>query len=340
VIKEVVPAMEKRIAALNVTVTQSRKGVKNVIKSWWRKPREAEERNNTQGGGGGVQYRYDQIENQILTLADATFVMKDYETALSMFRLVKDDFKADKALLYQGSCHIMIAICLVVMDSDLRNTKREAESSLREALLLFQTAQQQQGNRRKEVTLATRMATHTAFLLADVLSNTGRHREAADVLVRASRDESYLSSAILLEQASWLFKANTLDRKFAFHVILSGIKFHSCQLEQHAVRCFSAARYLYEGTNWVHIQDYIQAHLAKNLTSEGNVEGALRCYLNIVSAGRQSSDRQARFITDFINTFMANPDKLPQGGRHKRGGCGSFFFFFFFFFCSLPPTPI
>ena len=42
----------------------------------------------------GVRYRFDTIEAQIRLLADTTFSMRDYETALSMYRLARDDFKS------------------------------------------------------------------------------------------------------------------------------------------------------------------------------------------------------------------------------------------------------
>ena len=61
---EVIPVMEKRIFNLNHHVSNVRKGMKNVIKSWWRKPKDEAERNQS-----GVQYRYDQIESQIRLLA-------------------------------------------------------------------------------------------------------------------------------------------------------------------------------------------------------------------------------------------------------------------------------
>lgn len=110
-IKEVVPAMEKRVTTLNTTVSSTRKGVKNVLKSWWRKPREASDDRNSSGAGGGqVQYRFDQIENQILLLADSAFVMKDVDTALSNYRLVRDDFKSDKAFIHQGCCQVCCAL--------------------------------------------------------------------------------------------------------------------------------------------------------------------------------------------------------------------------------------
>jgi len=177
VTKEVVPAMEKRVATLNSTVSNSRKGMKNVIKSWWRKPREAEDR----GAHQGAQYRYDQIESQILLLADSALVMKDYETALSNYRLVRDDFKSDKALLHQGCCQVMVASCLQVLEGDGRSARREMEASLRDACASFHASQQAPSGLR-EVTLATRLATYASLLLADLLGQqSGRHRDAAEV---------------------------------------------------------------------------------------------------------------------------------------------------------------
>ena len=252
-VKEIVPAMEKRMATLNSAVSSSRKGVKNVIKSWWRKPKEAEA-----SSAAGVQYRYESIENQILLLADSALVMKDLETAHSNYRLVRDDFKSDKAFLHQGCTQVMIAHCLAVLEAGEggRTRSREIESSLREAAAAFQTAQQ--GGRR-EVTVATRHATQASFLLADLLgSQPGRHRDAAEVLVRASQDESHLSAAVLLEHAAWLYREHKFDRKFAFNIIFAGLKYHGAGLEQHAVRCFTVPRHIFHGTKWVHIQDYVQ----------------------------------------------------------------------------------
>ena len=57
-------------------MADARKGVKNVLKSFWRKPREE---GSALGGGTGtgiVRYRFDRIESQILLLADTCFLIK------------------------------------------------------------------------------------------------------------------------------------------------------------------------------------------------------------------------------------------------------------------------
>ena len=75
---------------LNTTVSNSRKGMKNVIKSWWRKPRDVEDRSSD-----SVDYRHDQIEVKFYS-GRLSIVMKDYDTTLSMYRMVRDDFKLIK----------------------------------------------------------------------------------------------------------------------------------------------------------------------------------------------------------------------------------------------------
>jgi len=93
--QEILPCIERRLAVLNKQVSDSRKGFKNVVKSFWRKPRDEAESSR-----GGLKYRYDKIESQILLLADTSFMIRDYETALTMYKYVRDDYKSDKVRGY------------------------------------------------------------------------------------------------------------------------------------------------------------------------------------------------------------------------------------------------
>jgi ER-Golgi trafficking TRAPP I complex 85 kDa subunit len=96
-----------------------------VLKSWWRKPgtnpgssgvngSSGESQYGPSSGGlaaatpssGGystgdrynsdsyaVQYPHDSVQSCIRLLADSTFIMQDYDTAYSMYRMARDDFK-------------------------------------------------------------------------------------------------------------------------------------------------------------------------------------------------------------------------------------------------------
>ena len=127
--KIVIPALERRVFNLQANVTQSRKGVKNFVKSFWRKPRDSEQpqpQQQQQQLDGSIRlrsnsptavslppalYRYDRIESQIRLLADTLFMMQDWEAALSNYKLVRDDYKSDKAWLHLGSVYEQIALC-------------------------------------------------------------------------------------------------------------------------------------------------------------------------------------------------------------------------------------
>ena len=56
-------------------------------------------------------YRYDSIETQTRLLVDTLFLLMDYESALGMYKLVKDDYKNDKNHLHVASVHEMMTIC-------------------------------------------------------------------------------------------------------------------------------------------------------------------------------------------------------------------------------------
>ncbi|KAJ8612866.1 hypothetical protein CTAYLR_002044 [Chrysophaeum taylorii] len=124
----VVPTLEKRVASLHATVSTSRKGVRNVLKSWLRRPRELGLGGDQEGVAAwspardaslpAPRYGHETIEAQIRLLADATFVVGDYETAVATYRLARDDFKADRSLAHLGAANEMIARSLLAMARD------------------------------------------------------------------------------------------------------------------------------------------------------------------------------------------------------------------------------
>ena len=87
------PSLERRISDLNTIVNERKKGMKNLVKSFWRKPKEdgSSSNNGTNsmynnssvvGASGGatsgdgedvIKYKYDSIESQTLLLAGTLF---------------------------------------------------------------------------------------------------------------------------------------------------------------------------------------------------------------------------------------------------------------------------
>ena len=112
------PGLERRVATLNAIVSDRKKGVKNVLKSFWRTGKSKDEEDY--GGTASkdeVPYKYDSIENQTRLLADTLFFVKDYDAALGMYRLIKDDFKQDKAHAHYGGVQEMMALCMYMNDA-------------------------------------------------------------------------------------------------------------------------------------------------------------------------------------------------------------------------------
>ena len=73
VLKGVLPFLEARMFALNSQVGAAKKGVKNVLKSWWGKAKKDDENARDEGA---VRYRFNTIEAQIRLLADCAFMLQ------------------------------------------------------------------------------------------------------------------------------------------------------------------------------------------------------------------------------------------------------------------------
>jgi hypothetical protein len=58
--------------------------------------------------------------------------------------------------------------------------------------------------------------------------------------MRAHFDEEAARAALLLEQAAWaLLRASTPQaRKWAFHLVLAGLRFHACKQKRLAIHCY------------------------------------------------------------------------------------------------------
>ena len=50
------------------------------------------------------RHRFDRIESQVRLLADSAFLMRDYSTAASMYRMARDDFRSDRC---ETRCYVV-----------------------------------------------------------------------------------------------------------------------------------------------------------------------------------------------------------------------------------------
>lgn len=257
VIKAVIPTLERRIHHLNIEVTNNKKGVKNAFKSLWRKPRESDNLSQSVHGrdqlnsSNIVPYRFDTIENHTRLLADTLFLIRDYDSALSIYRLVKDDYRHDQQLMLSASVHEMMALCIYFTDLSTGNrSNKEIIQHIDSAIYLYTSAAAEAntrvlGNRPSEASLPTRCVTKLCLLLSTMRTlNQGREMETADIIASASSKETPLTGAVLLEQsAAYYFHAGMI-RKYAFHMLMAGHMFRSAGQDYHAVRCFACSMYV------------------------------------------------------------------------------------------------
>ena len=328
------PSLEKRLAKLNAIVSERKKGVRNVLKSFWRTGKtkeDLEEEARAEGGNSSsaVRYRHDSIESQTRLLADTLFLVGDYDAALSTYRLIRDDYKQDQAHAHYASCQEMMALCMHEMDPYGR--AREIFSAFEAALLSFKKAAEEEraadpslynrtGNSGQRFTAAP-PSTRSASRLCLVMTNsspicTGRNLEMADLLAAASSNETALGAAVLLEQSSSHYFQDEKYRKYSFHMLMSGHMFRTASQEHHAFRCFTSALHIYRDAQWEELHNHIRSALAAQLYSMGRMSLALQLYAKLVGcrdAPRVSVKSQQKFVNHVLEICNEHFKKALAG---------------------------
>jgi hypothetical protein len=323
------PALERRIADLNITVTDKKKGVKNVFKSLWRKPKEESSPSRKATTTSGVVYRYDSIESQVRLLADTLFLLRDWEAALGTYRLIKDDYKHDRAMMHYASVQEMMALSSYMLDSYGRS--REIFSLVETALYSYTRIAEDDRpagmTRPTQAPLATRLATRLCLVLSS-MSQIDRPLEVADLLASASSHETPLGAAVLLEQSSAHYYRAEMFRKYAFHMLMSGHMFRSAAQEHHAFRCFTSALYIYHDGRWDELHNHLRSALAAQLYSLGRMAVSLELYAKLVGTdggGRVSIKSQQKFVNHLLdickqhaNKALAGADRMALPGSSNK----------------------
>ena len=266
--QEVLPAYERRVSVLSRIVTETKKGMRNVIKNFWRKPQAQESKK------GSSRYRYDKIEAQILLLADTAFNMRDYEAAMSMYKLVKDDFKADKSVLHIAHVTLMTAACHFML---------EPNSRLRDIGYYTETLNHIHAASKTEV-FPVQTYAYYALIMSEILTMNVHSQaplEAAHILLQASSYTAKsmpLLSALLTEKASYCYLQAGQERKFSLQVVLTGQRFQSLgsatgtvgtgigqACTKHACVCFAVAMIFHDQGKWGTVKSRLWRSLADKL---------------------------------------------------------------------------
>mmetsp|Transcript_18464 Transcript_18464/g.52988 ORF Transcript_18464/g.52988 Transcript_18464/m.52988 type:complete len:1404 (-) Transcript_18464:37-4248(-) len=335
------PAVERRISHLNIQVSNHKKGMKNMMKGFFRKSKDSSGEsyhgaNSTAtavnaGATGG--YPYSSIESQTRLLADTLFLMRDYEAALSMYRLVKDDYKQDRAHLHHASVNELMGLCIYLIDPYGHRYGREAYSCLETAFYGYQRAAEDEraalskavgesGGRPSASTISTRLASRLCLVLSARRELcVDRPMEIADLLASASSHETALGAAVLLEQSASHYYKATAARKYAFHMLMAGHMFRSAGQESHAFRCFASSLYVYRSGKWDELYNHLRSALAAQLYGMGRMSTSLRLYAGLVGTtggGRVSVRSQQKFLNHLSAICRDFSEKAMEGAEGMR----------------------
>lgn len=96
--KHVIPFTRYKVRELDDSISKSRKGIKNSISYFFKKPDRGENEGLKEG------FRMNKSDQELRNLCDLAFVMQDYETANQISAYPYKDFKACKAFRFAASC--------------------------------------------------------------------------------------------------------------------------------------------------------------------------------------------------------------------------------------------
>ncbi|XP_074349440.1 uncharacterized protein LOC141689154 isoform X2 [Apium graveolens] len=283
----IIPQMEQRIRVLNQQVSATRKGFRNQIKNlWWRKGKD-----DATDSSSGSMYTFNSIESQIRVLGDFAFMLRDYELALSNYRLLSTDYKLDKAWKQYAGVQEMMGLTYFMLDQSRKDAEYCMENAFHTYLRIGSSGM--------------RNATRCGLWWAEMLKTRDQCKEAATVYFRISGEEP-LHSAVMLEQASYcyLLADPPMLRKYGFHLILSGDLYQKCDQIKHAIRTYRGALSVFKGTKWSHIRDHVHFHIGKWYAFLDTFDVAIKNMLEILACGHQSKATQELFLTDFFNTVQ------------------------------------
>ncbi|KAJ3018711.1 Trafficking protein particle complex 8, partial [Thoreauomyces humboldtii] len=249
---------------------------------------------------GVTIFPYNAPEMIMRRLADFAFMLRDYRLAFGTYDSVRKDFQGnEKFLKYHAGTQEMLGLTLTLMDGVGRGT---VDSYLDAAV---------SGYHDTNVTLYLARA---GMLHYEVLRERGMFREAAPLLIGMTGEDADLRSAMLLEQASMAFLqiSNPMVRKYAFHLILAGHRFSKCGLRTHAYRCYVSALEVYSERDWALIEDHVHFTLGRQSFHLGEFEAAVRFFLRLLRASRQSQIQQSSYLREFLYLYKQYAAKSTE----------------------------
>ena len=100
-----IPWIERKISQLEQQVSNNRKGFQNQMRALFRKPKENEPTAIRTSDGDLAIYSLQTTEGQTRLAGDLCFLLREYEQALSFYKIAIGDFKQDKSWKHVAGCY-------------------------------------------------------------------------------------------------------------------------------------------------------------------------------------------------------------------------------------------
>ncbi|KXZ49490.1 hypothetical protein GPECTOR_21g716 [Gonium pectorale] len=340
--RTLLPRLEERMARLNTSITAARRGLRNRLNRFWKGS--AEDRTTDR------PYPWHSVEGQMRQLGDLAFLLRQYAFAESTYRLAAQDYLAENNFKWYAGVEEMIGLCgvlgepadpiaaVLLQNDPMKYFMRAYENYIKPPAAAIaaaaasmagaggappgnggapQVAAAGQASGAPPGILAASkvgrmLATRVVLLGAAVQSAAGRHRATSDALMRAQSEEENARAGLLLEQSAYamLFARPPLVRKFAFQMVLAGIRYICCGQKRIAIHAYRQVLSLYLGRKWKHIEEHLHAVLGAQCVEYGDKERALWHYCALLDCGHRPPAQQANNVTQFLNLLAGVRDQL------------------------------
>lgn len=293
ILNQVVISMDTKIKNITNTVLANKKGLKNTIKSWFSKKSKAEEE--------GIS-----PEMQLRRLADLLFMIREYDEAYSIYKLISGDFKNKEVKNYAG-CMEFMAICTLLSSSTQGGGKKEVESNLEAALTAYKNAAQPS------------FVLRSLLFQACMYKSKALFKRAGEIFTRASNvdENNFLQAALFFEQTALCFKGpmDRLTRKSALFLILAGYRFSHTDQIKHSFRCYRTAFRIYNNKEWLQIYEHMSFTLGRLASHMRDLKSSVEFFHEFMTVCKQGPEYQTKFMEEFSQTVTAYLSDLKLKGN-------------------------
>lgn len=249
ILKIIVPYIENRIAILDASITLNKKGLKNTMKSFFKKNEKIENPNS---------YQMNFSESATRNLADILFLIQDYDQALQIYKLSTTDFK-NKSNKHHANALEMLIYSSILSETPLN--KKEIEQLFENYEMAFNLYATSQENLR----FAARI------LVFELMSFKIYNKYSKDSIKFIYDSSHYFKEYIpalyplFLEQYALLnLKLKPIQyRKYCLNLLFAGNKYNQLTFKKNALRCILITNGFYTDTKWHIINEYSYLQLAR-----------------------------------------------------------------------------